>query len=161
MTTIPFTPIIIAGSRTFTDYKFLEERCTEIIRMVQYNTGTKITIVSGKNPAGADKLGEDFARKHNFKVEPFPAKWSDLTELPQFIKLDKNNKPFNVLAGHNRNTRMAEFCKKHGGIAIVFNMGTKGATDMVKKAKQFGITVYEYKTNKEAIQLEFGEQHEF
>lgn len=50
--------IIIAGSRQFSDYSFLEKKCLEVLYGLPEDA--EIIIVSG-NALGADKLGESFA----------------------------------------------------------------------------------------------------
>lgn len=67
--------VIIAGSRDFDDYDFLEEKCLEIFTSYVedgYLTGhlcqdrDNLEIISG-TARGADILGEKFARKRGLK----------------------------------------------------------------------------------------------
>ena len=58
--------IIIAGSRTFTDYKKLYEICDNILK-----DQTDVEIVSGGYYKGADKLGEQYAAEKGFPLTKF------------------------------------------------------------------------------------------
>lgn len=61
--------VVVAGSRSFDDYKRLE---TELD---SYLAGkTNVTIISG-TARGADRLGERYAAEHNMKLERYPAEW--------------------------------------------------------------------------------------
>ncbi|MBI9041827.1 DUF2493 domain-containing protein [Lutibacter sp.] len=80
--------IIIAGSRTFTDYKKLCEVCDNIL---QDQTG--VEIVSGADYKGADLHGEKYAAEKGFKLTKFPADW----------------KRFGRAAGPKRNEQMANY----------------------------------------------------
>ncbi len=61
--------IIIAGTRTFSNYILLEETLDKYIQNKE-----NITIISG-TAKGADKLGEKYASEHNIPVIYCPADW--------------------------------------------------------------------------------------
>lgn len=81
--------VIIAGSRGFSNYKLLKEKCNEYLRekRKEYN----IIIISG-GARGADTLGEKYAQDEGFSLEVFPANWNK----------------FGKSAGFRRNEQMAE-----------------------------------------------------
>ena len=81
--------VIIAGSRGFSNYKLLREKCNEYLRekREKYN----IIIISG-GARGADLLGEKYAQDEGFSLEVFPANWNK----------------FGKSAGFRRNEQMAE-----------------------------------------------------
>jgi hypothetical protein len=138
--------ILICGSRTFKNYDFLKEICTNIISKIQYDQvipNKELEIVSGA-ANGADKTGEKFARENGIAVVKFPAHWDDMTEQPLFPKIDVYGKPYNAFAGTNRNTRMIEYLANNGGgVVIAFDEKTgKGTADTVRKAKVVGLDVY-------------------
>jgi len=62
--------LIIAGSRTFTNYKKLCEVCDQILQ-----DQTDVEIVSGAYYKGADFLGEKYAAEKGFQLTKFPADW--------------------------------------------------------------------------------------
>lgn len=101
--------LIIAGSRTFTDYDRLVLECDKII-----NEGP-IEIVSG-GARGADLLGEKYANQKGFPIKRF---------IPNWIKYGKS-------AGIRRNTEMSNY----GTHLIAFWDGeSKGTSHMIKAAK--------------------------
>lgn len=103
MTTKPFR-VVIAGTRTFSDYGLLCRVADSLLR----DRHPDIIIISGEC-RGADKLGEQYAGDRGYPVERFPADWKTLGRS----------------AGPIRNRQMAEACDG----AIVFwdghSQGTK------------------------------------
>ena len=81
--------VIIAGSRGFSNYKLLKEKCNKYLceKRKEYN----IIIISG-GARGADTLGEKYAQDEGFSLEKFPANWNK----------------FGKSAGFKRNEQMAE-----------------------------------------------------
>ena len=76
--------VVVAGSRDFSDYSRLSAELDKLLA-----GKTNITIISG-TADGADKLGEQYAREHDLKIEQFPANWER----------------FGKSAGHIRNEHM-------------------------------------------------------
>ena len=97
--------LIIAGSRDFTDYKFLE-RELELL-------DARVTEVVCGCARGADELGHRWAVAHGKDVKMFPAKWDDHGRA----------------AGPIRNAEMANYADE----AIVFCKNkSKGSMNMIK-----------------------------
>ena len=114
--------VIIAGSRTFTNYDLLKASLA----------GLSITEVVSGTARGADKLGERYAKENNIPIKPFPAEWDNLNIEPCIIKINMYGKKYNSLAGKNRNTDMA----KYADSCVVFWDGkSPGTADMIEKAK--------------------------
>ena len=68
--------VIIAGTRTFTDYALLSRKCDAILA-----DQSDVQIISGKCPGkdgkpGADKLGERYAAERRYNLIEMPADWS-------------------------------------------------------------------------------------
>ncbi len=82
--------VIIAGSRTFNDYPFLESKL-DFLFSKAIERGEEIIIISGK-AKGADSLGERYALDRGFSVEEYPAEWER----------------YGKSAGYRRNVQMAE-----------------------------------------------------
>ena len=101
--------IIVAGSRTFTNCKLLEETLNK------YITSNDI-IISGV-AKGADTLGIIYSHKHNIKVKYFPANWN----------------LYGKSAGYKRNVKMAN----NANMLIAFwdstSKGTKHMIDIMHK----------------------------
>jgi len=107
--------VIIAGSREFSDFNLLREKCEEII------SSEEVEIVSG-TAKGADKMGEEYAKAKGYQIKRFPANWN---------KYGKS-------AGYLRNKEMAEYADS----AIIFWDGSsKGTKHMIDLAKDKGLKV--------------------
>lgn len=140
--------VIIAGCRNFTNYtkaeryihKIFLELTKEGILSGKINEDAKcITIISG-NAKGADTLGEKFAENYNINLKLFPAKWDDLTAKPCVIRNRYDGSQYNVLAGLNRNSEMAQYASESEyGVLIAFwdnkSTGTKNMIDVADKRK--------------------------
>jgi len=76
--------LIIAGSRNFNDFDFLE---TEVLKFLKKYKEEKdpLEIVSG-NANGADKLGEKFAKKYGLKIHYKPANWKEYGKSAGMIR---------------------------------------------------------------------------
>lgn len=123
--------VIIAGSRDFNDYDFLEGQCLETITSLKdegFDTRREfVEIVSG-TAKGADRLGEKFAVKYGLKVNRKPANWD----------LGKR-------AGYIRNEEMAVYAKQDTelGVLIAFWDGeSKGTKHMIDLATKHGLRVF-------------------
>lgn len=112
--------IIIAGSRTITDYDTVEKIINAI---VEKNKLPIDVIVSGNCKYGVDKLGELYAEKHNIKLIKFPADWG----------FYKNR------AGYIRNILMAE---NADGLIAVWDGVSKGTAHMIRIATTKGLRVF-------------------
>ena len=101
--------VIVAGSRSFNDYKLLKER------LDYYFSNVKPIIVCGE-AKGADTLGKRYAEEKGYEIERHPALW------------DKHGKA----AGPIRNLEMAE----NADALIAFWDGkSRGTQNMISIAK--------------------------
>lgn len=108
--------VIIAGTRTFSDYKMLCERCDFF-----FSRQTPTAIICGE-ARGADSLGRKYAEEHGIAVESFPANW----------------KKYGRSAGYIRNQEMAD----HADALIAFWDGkSRGTKNMIDIAKKKGIPI--------------------
>ena len=122
--------IIVAGTRTFSDYELLSKTMDGFISVfcgLQIYYGTDIEIVSG-TANGADKFGERWAEEQkssyrkNIKLKQFPADW------------EKHGKA----AGLIRNEQMADY----GQALIAFWDGkSRGTKHMIQTALKKGLMV--------------------
>jgi hypothetical protein len=119
--------LAIVGSRTFTDYLFLE---STIMTRINKNV---TEIVSGGAP-GADSLAEDFAKKFRLKMKVFPADWKRLGKK----------------AGYLRNISIIEY----SDIVIAFwdfvSPGTKSSIDLAYKMHK-ELHIIDVRTNKKGV----------
>ena len=109
--------IIVAGSRTFTNYKLLEEILNKYV-------SPNDTIISGV-AKGADMLGIVYSYRHNIKVKRFPANWN----------------LYGKSAGYKRNVEMAN----NADMLIAFwngiSRGTKHMIDTMNNQNKKVITI--------------------
>lgn len=107
--------LIIAGTRTFSDYGLLKQEASDYI-------GPRgAEIVSG-TASGADKLGERFAKEFGYAVKRFPADW------------DTHGKA----AGPIRNEEMAKYATD----CLVFWDGeSRGAKSMINMANAYHLNL--------------------
>jgi hypothetical protein len=119
--------IIIAGSRTFTDYKKLSEVCDQFLQ-----DQTDIEIVSGAYYKGADKLGEQYAKERGYKITQFPADW----------------KKFGRAAGPKRNEQMANYAD---ALIAFWDGKSKGTKHMVEFAISRDLNVFIHLTTLDEI----------
>jgi hypothetical protein len=120
---------VIAGSRTITDSKVVEDAVKA--------SGFIITEVVCGGAAGVDSLGKDWAILRGIPVKMFPADW------------DVHGKA----AGPIRNTQMAEYADQ---VICIFDVQAenKGTKNMSKTAMNNGKPVYSHMTNFKTIILE-------
>jgi len=109
--------IIIAGSRSFTNYSLLSTHLDHLFsRCVK-----EIEIVSG-TARGADQMGEHYARWHAIPVRRFRADW------------DTHGKS----AGYRRNKEMAQFAD---ALVAFWDGSSRGTSHMIDLAREHGLRV--------------------
>ena len=109
--------IIIAGSRTFNDYKKLCEICNHILQDQTY-----VEVVSGAYYKGTDKLGEQYAAEKGFSLTKFAADW----------------KSYGKAAGPKRNEQMANYAD---ALIAFWDGKSKGTLHMVEVARKKSLIV--------------------
>lgn len=124
----PNFKVVIAGSRGFSNYKLLYEKCNEVLH--EKSKTHNIVIVSG-HAKGADLLGERYSQDKDYDLEIFPANW----------------KKFGKSAGFRRNEQMAEVAD---GLIAFWDGKSHGTEHMIKIAEEKGIEtrVINYGTEK-------------
>lgn len=124
MNELPFFRVIIAGTRTFSDYELLRTTCNNLLSEKQ-RTHT-IVVISG-TARGADQLGERYAKERGFQLQRFPADW------------ERNGKA----AGYIRNAKMAD----NADALIAFwdgqSRGTKNMIDIARR-KSLDMRIIQY-----------------
>jgi len=127
--------MIIAGSRTFTNYAIAKEAIESVIRE---NNLTITEVVSGM-ARGADMLGVQWAKEVGLPFTPFYADWIDFSE-PCVVKRRKDGTMYNALAGFKRNRQMALYADILLALWDGISTGTK---NMVEQAHANGLLVFE------------------
>lgn len=113
--------IIVAGTRTFSDYELLRNRLDDFIsKLKQKHPDKQVVIITGA-AKGADQLGSFYARNHNIPLKEFPADWTT----------------YGKVAGPIRNQQMLDYALHEIPVLIVFwdgeSRGTKNMMNIAKK----------------------------
>lgn len=127
--------LLIFGGRDFADHNKMAEELRKFNAVHGF-----ITLVIHGNAKGADRLGHYFAR--NWLMVPdlaFPANWNDIEAPGAVIGYTRNGKPYNKLAGHQRNAQM--IIEGKPDIAMGFPGGT-GTADILKRLNDAFIPVW-------------------
>lgn len=118
--------IAVIGSREFDDYNLLKDVLFDFTRK------EKIVIVSG-GAKGADSLAKKFAKENGLRYIEFAADWYNLDVTPCKIKIDKNGKEYNCLAGFARNKDIIS----NADMVVAFHNGvSRGTLDSLEIARQ-------------------------
>ena len=97
-----------------------------------------ITAVLSGKAKGADELGETIAKAHHIPVYPYPADWKNI-DVPGAIIRKNQYGTYNMLAGHQRNEKMA---KNADALIAIWDGKSKGTADMIKRAKRHDLKIY-------------------
>lgn len=110
----PKKRVIVAGGRDFNNFELLKNKCDYYLQ-----NQSDIVILSG-GCAGADKLGEIYAKEKNFGLEMYIAQWHQHGKA----------------AGPIRNELMA----KTAHLAIIFwNGKSRGTANMIALTEKYNI----------------------
>jgi hypothetical protein len=122
--------LLVFGGRNYKDYTHAYK---VLDFFLQNYTADEILIVQG-DALGADKIGKDYAIEKGMDHDDYPADWNNLDVERCVVKYNKYGKPYNAIAGHNRNADM-EKVSTHGlGFWDQKSTGTKDMRDRLKKA---------------------------
>jgi hypothetical protein len=108
--------VIICGTRTFSDYGLLKEKCDHYLSKKE-----SVTVISGC-AKGADTLGEQYAKEKGFAILKYPADWER----------------YGKSAGYKRNQAMAEIAD---GVIAFWDGESKGTEHMINIARDKNIRV--------------------
>ena len=112
--------VIIAGTRFFNDYSLLKETADRLLAD-NITAGYGIVIVSG-GCAGADVLGERYAKENGYSIDRYPAEWQK----------------YGRKAGIMRNAVMAD----NADALIAYWDGiSRGTKNMIDEARKKGLAV--------------------
>ncbi len=125
--------LLVAGSRTFTDAVTMENALNHLLaKKVQTH---RIVIVEG-GAKGADTLAREYAERHGFEVQEFPAHWD----------------VYGQSAGYRRNAEMHAFLTKYPNRACLcfWDGSSKGTADNFERCKQShtSLRIYNFAQNR-------------
>ena len=127
---------IIAGSRGIS--KALTYKGIEACPFAAQIT----TVYSGMCPDSPDIYGVEWAVENGIPWREYYANWHNLNEKPCKIRYNKYEKPYNVLAGFNRNTRMIEAGAE--ALIVIWDGKSNGSQDMLDKAIAANLQYFVY-----------------
>lgn len=128
--------LIIAGSRSITDYEIVRQAVMDSGFWAEYRH--ELEIVCGMAP-GVDMLGLEFARRNKLLIHSFPADWDNLLVPGARIKLNRNGKKYNAAAGAMRNIEMGKFSD---ALVAVWDGKSRGTKQMIEWAEDNGLETY-------------------
>lgn len=114
--------LIIAGSRTVTDYQAVQDAVTAALETFDDSDLWDMQVVSG-GATGVDLLGECLAVEHGWSVVRYPADW----------------KTHGRAAGPIRNRQMAEYAD---AAVIVMEGESRGSMSMKAEMERLGKPVF-------------------
>jgi len=135
--------LIIAGSRSITDYAVVQKAIGEFLSANGLMSIHEIEVVSG-GAGGVDSLGERWANENYIDKRIFFAAWDDLTTPPVKIRTNKFGKKYNALAGFNRNEQMADYANC---LLAVWDGKSPGTKHMIDTMHARGKPVFVYDTS--------------
>lgn len=125
--------LIIAGSRSITDYEIVRQAVIDSGYWKEF--GRSIEVVCGM-AKGVDLLGKEFAERNGLIVHKFPAKW-------------RVDGVYNPGAGHIRNAEMGRFAlEDNGRLLALWDGESRGTKQMIEWAKKNGLESYTYLVKK-------------
>lgn len=119
--------VIIAGSRTITDYDLVVKAVIE--------SGFTITEVVCGLAKGPDTLGEQYAIENNIPIAYFPADWSGKGRV----------------AGALRNKQMGDYSD---AVIAIWDGKSSGTKHMIDYAKKKGLLVYVKNITDDSVTLD-------
>lgn len=133
--------LAVIGSRQIKDKKRVYEEIDKIRE--EYDITTIVSGVSLEdiNDTGPDTYGRDYALENGLGYVGYPAEWDNLQLFPCKIKHTKFGKPYNALAGLNRNTFIAEDSDIGLSVWDGKSKGTKDTMDKMKAKDKYVKTV--------------------
>lgn len=131
--------LIIAGSRTITNYEKVKPMIDKIIK----DNKIKVAEVFSGKAAGMDKLGEQWADELKIPIKSFPADWKNISIKGALIKEGQYGK-YNALAGIWRNHKMGD---EADAAIVIWTGGSCGSADMIDYMNKINKPVYTIMVN--------------
>lgn len=116
--------IIVAGTRTFSNYELLENELNDFISELHQKYPDKQVVMITGAAKGADQLGSLYARNHSIPLKEFPADWNT----------------YGRSAGPIRNQQMLDYALHGVPALIVFWDGkSRGTKNIISIAKRCNV----------------------
>jgi hypothetical protein len=144
--------LCIAGSRNLprdTGEQYVRRAVSEALRYWGLTVADIVEGVSG-TANGADTYGERRFKAHGIPVRRFPAAWDDVDAPGAQVRVRRDGVRYNALAGHWRNSEMAEYLSafpNNAGRCVIVYAGAErsgGSAHMYNECGRRGVEVFEY-----------------
>ena len=129
--------ILIFGGRDFFDVTvstIVLDKAFQRFKL-PFNDKESVLFIHG-DADGADTTLKRVAEHNGFKSKAYPALWDDLDAKPCRIKYNRFGKPYNALAGMNRNTIMVNECDIAIGVWDGMSTGTADSRNKLRAAQK-------------------------
>ena len=125
--------VIVAGSRSVDDYR--------LVKLAIEMMGLEITEIVSGTARGVDSLAEVWANKQKppIPVKPFPADWNDVEGKPKHLVRKGRYGKYYLLAGFERNEKMAKYAD---ALIAIWDGESGGTKDMIDRANNHGLKVF-------------------
>lgn len=140
--------LLVTGSRSITSQILVDKACNTFVCEANLRFAESIQIKALKHgdARGVDRLCAEWARNNKIEPIPYPAKWDLITGLPE-DKLHisyRNGRPYNVLAGFNRNQEMLD-----SGFDVLLAIRclgkSNGTDDQINRVKKLNKPIFLYR----------------
>ena len=131
--------LLVFGGRDFTNREY-GYKCLD--HMLQNYKPCEVLIVQG-DALGADAVGLQYAIDRGIDHEDFPADWDNLDVERCVVKHNRYGKPYNAIAGHNRNEDMGNMATHGIGFWDGKSTGTKHMKTYLEKLNK-PVKVFKY-----------------
>jgi len=128
--------ILICGGRDYWNQAFVDS----VLDKIKGRSKTALFIITG-GAKGADTLGRNWARKRGVQSEHFPADWNNIDAPGVVVKYNRYGKPYNAVAGLQRNESMLNNEKPNLVVAFPGGSGTDHMVRITKQAIADGMHV--------------------
>lgn len=128
--------VLVTGPRNYTDREFVFAKLDEM-----HAEEPIVRVIHGHCQSGVDSFADEWGTSRGVPVDRYPADWDKISGLPRGelqIALNRYKKPYNKLAGFNRNSEMLRrSCPTHvvGFPYADPNMRSSGTGDMLGRAR--------------------------
>lgn len=133
--------LAVIGSRTIKDRRRVYQEIDEMRKEYDITVIVSGVSLEDENDTGPDTYGRDYALENGLAYLGYPAEWDNLQAFPCKIKNTKFGKPYNALAGFNRNTFVAEDSDIGLSVWDGKSRGTKDTMDKMEVQGKFVKTV--------------------
>lgn len=122
--------VVVFGSRGYDDYESFAESMDLYVQ--RFDPEKSMIFLSGMASSGADALIVRWCKERGRPWAEFPAAWDDIAVPGAVVRTNRQGKPYNVVAGFQRNRKMAAVSSNYVSFYDGSSPGTKDMLDVCK-----------------------------